>query len=152
MDCRTVNYAARLSYREDKGTIGMPEEPDEESGIDEKIRLLVALVRSSKYCVVLTGAGISTAAGISDFRGPNGVWTLEARGISVSATDNSVFEIAQPTLTHMSIVGLVNAGIVKHVISQNVDGLHLRSGLARHSLSELHGNLFSEVCTIFMKC
>ena len=41
------------------------------------------------------------------------------------------FEEAMPTLTHMALVAMVNAGIVKYVVSQNVDGLHLKSGLSR---------------------
>ena len=41
------------------------------------------------------------------------------------------FEDAQPTLTHRALVGLVQAGTVRHVVSQNVDGLHLKSGLPR---------------------
>ena len=41
------------------------------------------------------------------------------------------FEDARPTLAHMALVGLVQAGVVKYVVSQNVDGLHLKSGLPR---------------------
>ena len=49
---------------------------------------------------------------------------------------------------HMALVGLVASGVVKLVISQNVDGLHLRSGIPRNKLAELHGNLFLETCEI----
>ena len=48
----------------------------------------------------------------------------------------------------MALVGLVDSGIVKLVISQNVDGLHMRSGIPRDKLSELHGNLFLETCEV----
>ncbi|THD22195.1 putative chromatin regulatory protein sir2 [Fasciola hepatica] len=54
--------------------------------------------------------------------------------------------LAKPTFTHMAIKALVAHGFVRHVISQNVDGLHMRSGLPREKLSELHGNLFLEQC------
>ena len=82
--------------------------------------------------------------GIPDFRGPKGVWTLEQQGKEVET--DVTFEDAIPTLTHMALVGLVEAGVVKHIVSQNVDGLHLKSGLSRDNLSELHGNMFMEKC------
>ncbi|CAM9116682.1 unnamed protein product [Discosporangium mesarthrocarpum] len=52
-----------------------------------------------------------------------------------------------PTLGHMALVGLVKAGLVNAIVSQNVDGLHLRSGIPRSKLCEVHGNLFMEHCT-----
>ncbi|XP_020264390.1 NAD-dependent protein deacetylase SRT1 [Asparagus officinalis] len=51
-----------------------------------------------------------------------------------------------PSLTHMALVELERAGILKFVISQNVDSLHLRSGIPREKLAELHGNSFMETC------
>ena len=60
--------------------------------------------RARRPVVVLTGAGISTAAGIPDFRGPSGVWTAEACGKSAPA--GTLLEFAQPTLTHMALVAL----------------------------------------------
>ena len=62
------------------------------------------------------------------------------------------FEDAKPTLTHMALLALVEAGKVKHIVSQNVDGLHLKSGLSRENLSELHGNMFMEKCEKCGKC
>lgn len=78
------------------------------------------------------------------FRGPKGVWTLQAKGEKPDISTD--FNEATPTPTHMAITKLVELGRVKYVVSQNIDGLHLRSNLQRKYLSELHGNMFTEQC------
>lgn len=143
----SCNYAEGLSDYKNKGVLGVPEVFDDESTIDEKCDQLAKWIRAAKHVVVHTGAGISTSAGIPDFRGPNGVWTLEERG--EKPTVNVAFDEAIPTATHMGLNALVEAGYVKYVVSQNIDGLHMRSGLERKYLAELHGNMFIEQC---VKC
>uniref|UniRef100_A0A672UZQ9 NAD-dependent protein deacylase sirtuin-6 n=1 Tax=Strigops habroptila TaxID=2489341 RepID=A0A672UZQ9_STRHB len=142
-----VNYAAGLSPYSDKGKCGLPEIFDPPEEVERKVRELAELIRSSSNVVFHTGAGISTASGIPDFRGPNGVWTMEEKGLSPKF--DTTFESARPSKTHMALLGLQRVGILKFLVSQNVDGLHVRSGFPRDKLAELHGNMFVEEC---VKC
>lgn len=112
--------------------------------VNEKCDILFNWLKSSKHVVIHTGAGISTSAGIPDFRGPKGVWTLEKHGKKPEM--NVSFNEARPTKTHMALKALIDMKMVQFVISQNIDGLHLRSGLGRQFLAELHGNMFTEQC------
>jgi NAD-dependent SIR2 family protein deacetylase len=146
------SYASRLKKGIDYGECGLPEMFDSERVLEDKVRKLAHIIKESEYMVAFTGAGISTSTGIPDFRGPNGVWTKELRGElekeANSATDVR-FETAKPSLTHMALVALIESGKLKFICSQNVDGLHLKSGVPPRKLAELHGNVFAEIC---VKC
>eukprot|EP00123_Amoebidium_parasiticum_P006734 comp17625_c1_seq2/m.17335 comp17625_c1_seq2/g.17335 ORF comp17625_c1_seq2/g.17335 comp17625_c1_seq2/m.17335 type:complete len:366 (-) comp17625_c1_seq2:249-1346(-) len=112
--------------------------------LEEKIERLAEWIRGAQHAIVYTGAGLSTAASIPDYRGPNGLWTKMEKGEETPHVQP--IEQATPTHGHMCITQLVHAGHIKHVVSQNCDGLHLRSGLPRENLSEIHGNTYIEVC------
>ncbi|EDV49646.1 uncharacterized protein Dere_GG17292 [Drosophila erecta] len=140
----SCNYADGLSAYDNKGILGAPESFDSDEIVAEKCQELADLIKKSGHVVLHTGAGISTSAGIPDFRGPKGVWTLEEKGEKPDF--NVSFDEARPTKTHMAIIALIESGYVQYVISQNIDGLHLKSGLNRKYLSELHGNIYVEQC------
>nr|XP_031294072.1 LOW QUALITY PROTEIN: NAD-dependent protein deacetylase sirtuin-6 [Camelus dromedarius] len=143
----SVNYAAGLSPYADKGKCGLPEVFDPPEELEQKVWELAQLVWQSSNVVFHTGAGISTASGIPDFRGPHGVWTMEEQGLAPKF--DTTFENARPTKTHMALVQLERVGLLRFLVSQNVDGLHVRSGFPRDKLAELHGNMFVEEC---VKC
>ena len=69
-----------------------------------------------------------------------GASSSSARDIGVSYT------MLRPTYTHEAVQKLMSLGLLKHVISQNTDGLHRLSGIPREQMSELHGNAFHERC------
>nr|XP_045599555.1 NAD-dependent protein deacetylase Sirt6-like [Procambarus clarkii] len=140
----SCNYADGLSKYENKGKLGLPEKFDSPEEVERKVQMLAEWVKESSHTVFHTGAGISTSAGIPDFRGPKGVWTLEKQGLKPDI--NVSWDDAKPTLTHMAIVSLERNGYVQYVITQNIDGLHLRSGLQRKRLAELHGDMYVDKC------
>jgi len=142
----SLGYAEKLSYRSDLGgQLGSPELFDGDAELSAKVGELAELMRASRRIMVFTGAGISTSCGIPDFRGPGGIWTLQRAGQPLPKPKVS-FTFARPSLTHMALVALHESGKLAYVCSQNVDGLHLRSGIPRRALAELHGNCFAERC------
>lgn len=96
--------------------------------VDRLATDLAKQIRNSKHFIAFTGAGVSTSAGIPDFRGPEGAWTLRAQGKQLDFKATTTLE-AIPTPTHMALVELQNRGLLKYLISQNCDGLHRRSGM-----------------------
>jgi NAD-dependent SIR2 family protein deacetylase len=126
--------------------------PDE---LEAKVEQLAQWVRESSHFTVFTGAGISTSAGIPDFRsgyntvlptGP-GAWEKAAKKVKdPKKTIRTAMQSAVPTPTHMSYVKLMQEGLLKFLISQNVDGLHRKSGIAPAQLAEVHGNTNLERC------
>ena len=111
--------------------------------LNDRIKTLAQWIFDSKYLVVFTGAGISTESGLRDFRGPDGLWTRRDKGLSTPPQDWSGVE---PNSGHMAIAELQNLGRLKFLISQNVDNLHLKSGIKDEILAELHGNLTKVRC------
>lgn len=109
-----------------------------------KVKELAKVIKESKHMVAYTGAGVSTSAKIPDYRGPQGVWTLRDQGKSPKM--EITLEQALPTPTHMAIVELEKQGMMKYLVSTNVDGLHRRAGTSENMMAELHGNSYREIC------
>jgi NAD-dependent deacetylase len=119
------------------------------------------LIRRSRSVVALTGAGISTAAGIPDFRGPQGLYVTrrydpekvfdirwfhrEPRHFYEFACDFVNMAAAiRPTFTHFFLAQLAAIGKMVLVITQNIDMLHQMAGSRR--VVELHGSYGSATC------
>ena len=110
----------------------------------KRIEALAQWMFEARHLVVFTGAGISTESGLPDFRGPDGIWTRQAKGLPPKARP---FGSVEPNVGHMAIVKLQKLGKLSFLISQNVDNLHLRSGIHPDLLAELHGNITKLRCT-----
>jgi NAD-dependent deacetylase len=112
---------------------------------------------------VLTGAGISTASGIPDFRGPEGVWTKDPAAEALSSyaiwvRDADVRRRAWrrrldsrgvrpvPNDGHRALVELERSGRLDTLVTQNVDGLHADAGTNPARLVEIHGSSREVVC------
>lgn len=115
---------------------------------------LAPLLRRAERVLIVTGAGLSTASGIPDFRGPNGVWTrrrpvyyddfMASEPARIEYWDFKletwqVYRSAAPNRAHHAIVDLERAGKIRAVVTQNVDGLHSIAGTSPDLLVELHG-------------
>jgi NAD-dependent deacetylase len=120
----------------------------------EGIARLASMLATAERLLVFTGAGISTASGIPDYRGPEGVWNtrrpifydafMSQHDARVEywrqkAEDREAFGSARPNAVHKSIAELQRAGRIELVVTQNVDGLHRVAGTASGLLVEIHG-------------
>jgi NAD-dependent deacetylase len=120
---------------------------------------LAALVRDAQPCVVLTGAGISTESGIPDFRSPSGIWarfdpmeygTIEAfradpvKVWSFYAPRFEMLTSAVPNDGHRALATLEQQGLIRAVVTQNIDVLHERAG--SQDVIEVHGSIRTSSC------
>jgi NAD-dependent deacetylase len=112
---------------------------------------------------VLTGAGISTASGFPDFRGPEGIWTKDPAAEMLSTYDTWVSDPgvrrrawrrrvlsrgdrAAPNDGHRALVALERSGRLDTLVTQNVDGLHADAGTDPARIVEIHGSAREAVC------
>jgi NAD-dependent deacetylase len=125
----------------------------------EEIRKLADLIRQRQPCVVLTGAGVSTESGIPDFRSPTGLWAaadpLEVASLQAFRADPEriwsfyaprlrMLTNAEPNAAHLALAELERRGLVRGVITQNIDLLHERAGSG--DVIEVHGSIRTATC------
>ena len=131
-----------------------------ETGLEsEPLRQIAALIAQSRHLVVFTGAGMSVESGVPPFRGENGLWNkYDPDMLSLSYfRDNPArvwpvlkslffefFEAAQPHPGHMVLSRLETQGILKAIITQNIDNLHYLAG--NRSVIEFHGTSRKLIC------
>lgn len=136
---------------------GIPRDPQR---LQREVGRLSAVLAPAKHLVAITGAGISTCSGIPDYRGPNGSYNRGHKPMSHSefvSSENarkrywsrsmvgwSNFSAAKPNDAHYSLALLESEGLLKHLITQNVDRLHQQAGSA--SVTDLHGRIDRAKC------
>ncbi len=128
--------------------------------VEGSIRLAARYLISAQYAVALTGAGVSAESGIPTFRGKGGLWekydpeevaTAEALKRNPELVWRLHVELmkivfnARPNPAHVALAELERLGILKCVITQNVDDLHQQAG--SNCVIELHGNIKWLRCT-----
>jgi len=128
--------------------------------IQEKIILAAEIINHSRHLVIFTGAGISTPSGIPDFRSQkNGLWQKDNPMEVASATAFryhpekfynwlrpllQAAHNARPNPAHLALAEMEKKGIVRSVITQNIDGLHQKAG--SKNVIELHGSMIEYAC------
>jgi NAD-dependent deacetylase len=127
------------------------------------IEAIAALLRDAERIVVLTGAGISTGSGISDFRGPQGVWTKDPAAEKRATIQHYVSDPehrrnvwrnrlegdmwrGEPNPAHYALAELERRAALHTLVTQNVDGLHHVAGSSPERIVEIHGNMREAKC------
>ena len=119
-----------------------------------QIDRLVEVWLGSRSVLVFTGAGISTASGIPDFRGPKGLWKKwkpvyyqDFLASHQSRIEHWRFKLAgwhafreaSPNGAHKALAELQRSGRIQKLVTQNIDGLHQLAGYPQDAVIELHG-------------
>jgi len=122
---------------------------------------IIKLIKTSKKTIVLTGAGISTESGLPDFRSKEGFWTKnkpiqfqdylddeEKQRLSWSRNIelHKILREITPNIGHAFVEKVINFNKENLLITQNIDGLHQRSGIQEHRIIEIHGNAIEAKC------
>ncbi|MFO7984351.1 MAG: Sir2 family NAD-dependent protein deacetylase [Desulfatiglandaceae bacterium] len=108
--------------------------------LSARIQTMALWLYEASYPVVFTGAGMSTESGLPDFRGPDGVWTRQEKGLPPKPM-TMPWDQVPPNPGHYALVDLLKLGRLRFLISQNVDNLHRKSGIPSELIAELHGNI-----------
>ena len=126
-----------------------------------QIDRLITATHHARTIVAFTGAGISTASGIPDYRGPNGVWATQKPPTLGDFVTNPEAQreywvdrqrrypellARQPNSGHEALVALERSGKLAAVVTQNIDGLHLKAGHQRERVIEIHGSAHRVRC------
>jgi NAD-dependent deacetylase len=127
--------------------------------VSEEARRLADLLLEAEYAVALTGAGMSTESGIPDFRSPGGTWEkydpMKVASMSTFVSEPELYwrfhrpridmlRAAEPNDAHRALAELERRGIVKALITQNIDRLHRRAGSP--DPIEVHGSIDRGEC------
>ena len=122
---------------------------------------IIELIKTSKKTIVLTGAGISTESGLPDFRSKDGFWTKnkpiqfqdylddeEKQRLSWSRNIelHKILKEINPNIGHAFVEKVINFNKENFLITQNIDGLHQRSGIQEDKIIEIHGNAIEAKC------
>jgi NAD-dependent deacetylase len=117
------------------------------------------ILTSSRQTIALTGAGISTASGIPDFRGTSGLWkkydpavyahisTFKSCPEKIWELTNILLEMSRkirPNEAHLALACMESKGLLNGVVTQNIDGLHKLAG--SRNVIEYHGSLDTATC------
>jgi NAD-dependent deacetylase len=127
---------------------------------EELLKEAADIIGSSNYLVALTGAGISKESNVPTFRGEDGLWktynaTELATPSAFARNPSLVWEWYQwrqeliwkcsPNPAHNTLAHWEKQGLLKSLITQNVDGLHIKAGSV--NVYEVHGDLWTVKCT-----
>jgi len=130
------------------------------AGWREQVREEAKRLAKARHAIAFTGAGISVPSGIPDFRGPDGLWkkvppSLFEISTFLSSPEEtwrvfaSLYEQmrgVRPNPAHYALAKLEREGVIRAVVTQNIDRLHQAAGSRR--VVELHGSLGEAVCTV----